>query len=71
MNRARPLWPGDRNGHAVVMDLVPRKELLQGVGDELRRVGVGLRENLRILDVVEGLDGDLVGVVVPAGSALP
>ena len=50
---------GDR--HPVAQHRVPREELLQGIADQLGRVGAGLAEDLGVLDVVEGLGDDLVG----------
>ena len=58
---------GNRNRHPVAVHLVAREELPQRVGDQFGGVGVRLAEDLRILDEVECLDYDLVGVV--AGTA--
>ena len=57
--RARPLWPGDADGDDVALDGVAREELLQRLAGELVGVGVGLGEDLRVLDVVEGGGGEL------------
>ena len=57
-----------RHRHPIAQHRVPRQKLLQGLADQLGRVGAGLAENLGILDVVEGLGDDLLGVFVGAAS---
>ncbi len=52
--RARPLWPGHADGDHVALDAVAREELLQRLAGQLIGVGVGLAEDLRVLDVIEG-----------------
>ena len=47
---------GNRDRHAVARHVVARDELLERFADQLVAIGFGLRENLRIFDVVEGLD---------------
>ena len=58
-NRARPLWPATLMATMSLPELVARQELLQRLAGELVRVGVGLGEDLRVLDVVEGGGGGL------------
>ena len=45
---------GDADGDEVALDVVAGEELLQRLAGELVRVGVGLAQDLRVLDVVEG-----------------
>ena len=49
-----------RNAHRdlVVLQAVPRQELLQGLFDQLRRIGFRLREQLGVLDVIEAVGDD-------------
>jgi hypothetical protein len=47
---------GNRNRYAVTRNVVPRYELLKRLPDQLFAIGFRLREDLRILDVVERLD---------------
>src|SRR5262249_26686980 len=70
---------GDADGDLVVFDLVAGEELLQRLLDERVRIGVRLREDFRVLDVVErgggrlavdhlqaeGLEGALTDVDAP------
>ena len=49
---------GDADGDLVALDRVAREELLQRLAGELVGVGVGLGEDLGVLDVVEGGGGD-------------
>ena len=58
MNRARPLWPATEMATVSPTDVVPREERLERLADQLRRLGLGLGENLGVLDVVERLDDE-------------
>ena len=64
MNRASPLCPETETATRSLWTWFRERNCLRASDDQLGRVGVGLREDLGILDVVEGLDDDLVGVVV-------
>ena len=72
MNRARPLWPGHRDRHPVARaPLLRERNCFSASAISSAGSASGWREDLGILDVVEGLDDDLVGVVVrPATQGL-
>ena len=59
--RARPLWPGTLMATDVAAKVVARQELVQRLAGQLVGVGVGLAEDLGMLDVVEG-GGDELSV---------
>src|SRR5262249_6730053 len=48
------------NGHLASLQLVSFQEGLEGLADELIGIGVGLAEDLGVLDVVERLGADLI-----------
>src|SRR5262249_45062559 len=50
--------PGDAHGDDVALDRIARQEGLERLTRQLVRVCVGLAEDLRVLDVVEGGRGD-------------
>ena len=58
MNRAKPLWPGTEIATRSPARSLRETELLERFADQLVAIGFGLRENLRVFDVVEGLDDD-------------
>ncbi len=58
-NRARPDWPAMPMATSSLLDAVAREELLERLADEGVRVGVGLGEDLGVLDVVERGGGGL------------
>ncbi len=78
--------PRHADGHDVAAQIVARQERLQGVADQFVRLGIGLAEDLGILDVIEmrgdklafdvlqaeGLEGTLADVDAPGpkGGAL-
>ena len=66
--RARPLWPGTLMATQVALDLVARQELLERLAGQLVGVGVGLAEDLGMLDVVERGGDDLPVFHLPAES---
>ena len=55
--RARPLWPGTLMATMSPLRCVARQELLERLARQLVGVGVGLAEDLGVLDVVEGGGG--------------
>ena len=69
MNRARPLWPGTEIATLVARHVVPRDELLERLADQLLAIGFGLREDLRVFDVVERLDDHPVVVLLVRPAA--
>ena len=58
----------DGDHHPVAAHAVARQELFQSLANQLDRIGFRLTENLRIFDVVEGVGGDVFGVVAGAHS---
>ena len=56
MNRARPLWPGTEIATRSPARSLRETNCCERFADQLVAIGVGLRENLGVLDVVEGLD---------------
>ena len=59
---------GDADGHDVAAEVVARQELLEGLAGQLIGVGVGLAEDLGMLDVIEG-GGGRPGRRFPAGGS--
>ena len=64
MNRAKPLWPGTEIATLSPANVVAREELLERFADQLVAIGFGLGEDLRVFDVVEGLDDDPLVVLL-------
>ena len=61
MNLTSPAWPGTRDGDLAALQVVAVEEGRQRLADQLLGVGVGLAEDLGVLDEVERLGHDLVG----------
>ncbi len=49
----QPVLTGRRNRNAVAFDLVARKKLLQRLGNQLGRFGLGLAEDFGVFDIIE------------------
>ncbi len=63
-NLDKPLLAGNTDADSTILQIIPRNKLLECVRDQLLWLRIGLRQNLRILDVVESIGDDLITFLV-------